>query len=869
MPENLGEARLRLTADSKQLDRTLLKASADLKRVGLGMTAIGVAVAAPLVGSVKVFTEYEQSMAKVQAVSGATVTEFAALDTVAKKMGRTTVFTAREAAEALTFMSMAGMSAEDSVEALPHVLNLAAAGQLELGQAADVVTNIMAGYGQTTEDLGMSVDVLTKGFTSANTDLGQLGEAFAYAGPVANAAGLDFNETAAALALMGNAGFQGSMAGTALRGAITRLLKPTADAGDILADMGVKVMDAEGNMRPLVDIVRELEAGGLTAGDAMTIFGQRAGPAMLALISQGSGALQELRTEMDNSGGTAQHIADTQLDTLQGKFTLLKSGIEGVALSLGEILVPELTKLVEAITPIIKKVVDWMEKNPELTEKLVFAAAAVAGLSFVIGGLMLAAGFLLPVLGAISWPLLLIIGVIAALVLGIGYLIKNWDEIKPHFQPLIDWWDDFLLPAFKELYEEVWPGIMDTWNSQVKPMWDEIVALIRDHVVPIIMDKLLPAFMEIAEHVFPLIMESWKEHLKPTFDALVETIRDVIIPAIEKLLEVFVFVWEAIDEVVIAVAKSIYTVLEGALGMISALIRTVLAVIRGDWEGAWNGIKDFFIELWEMIKGIFDNFKEPFKEAWSAFLGFIMSIWNGAWNSIKDYLRTIWGTIKKIVTTAIDNIVDYVKELPGKIKDAIKDIPAKFWDVFSDSFDEVKSWIARGSMVEYIKTLGEQIGLAIDDIPGVFDATFSDAAAGVEKRVAAMAAGVAASAKAASSAIASIGSGGRGTNPADIANIPAFPQHILDMLKERGVAPPGSGFTALAAGGIVTSPTLAMLGESEPEAVIPLNKLGGMGGGGTEIHVHAENLYGYSDFIDAVRQANLEGGRLGIGLGAA
>ena len=378
-------------------------------------------------------------------------------------------------------------------------------------------------------------------------------------------------------------------------------------------------------MLPLVDIIGQLESGGLTAGDAMMLFGQRAGPAMLSLIEQGTGALQDLTTEMDNSGGTAQRIADIQLNTLQGKFKLLQSGIEGVALSAGEVLVPILMQLVEKITPIIQRVVEWMEKNPELTEKLVIAAAAVAGLSFVVGGLMLAAGFLLPVLGAISWPLLLIIGVIAALVLGIGYLIKNWDEIKPHFQPLIDWWNDFLLPAFKELYEEVWPGIMDTWNSQVKPMWDEIVALIRDHVVPIIMDKLLPAFMEIAEHVFPLIMESWKEHLKPTFDALVETIRDVIIPAIEKLLEVFVFVWEAIDEVVIAVAKSIYTVLEGALGMISALIRTVLAVIRGDWEGAWNGIKDFFIELWEMIKGIFDNFKEPFKEAWSAFLGFIMS----------------------------------------------------------------------------------------------------------------------------------------------------------------------------------------------------------------------------------------------------
>ena len=176
MPENLGEARLRLTADSKQLDRKLEQASAKMKKVGLGMVAVGAAVAAPLVGAVKIFAEYEQSMANVQAVSSATVEEFEALDNIAREMGRTTVFTARESAQALSFMSMAGMEAHESVAALPHVLNLAAAGQLELGSAADIVTNVMAGYGIATEDLGMAVDVLTKGFTSANTDLGQLGE---------------------------------------------------------------------------------------------------------------------------------------------------------------------------------------------------------------------------------------------------------------------------------------------------------------------------------------------------------------------------------------------------------------------------------------------------------------------------------------------------------------------------------------------------------------------------------------------------------------------------------------------------------------------------------------------------------------------
>ena len=269
MAENLGEARLRLTADARQLESKLKSVSAKTRQLGLGFLAVGAAVGAPLAAGVKVFAEYEQAMAKVQAVSGATEEEFRELDEVAKRMGHTTVFTARESAQALSFMSMAGLEARESIAALPAVLNLAAAGQLELGQSADIVTNVMAGYGIAAEDVTRAVDVLTVGFTSANTDLAQLGDAFKLGGPVAKAAGLRFEETAAALSLMGNAGFQATLSGTALRGAIVRMINPTDEALDILGKYGVEVVDTAGKMRPLVDIMRQFEEQGLTASDAM------------------------------------------------------------------------------------------------------------------------------------------------------------------------------------------------------------------------------------------------------------------------------------------------------------------------------------------------------------------------------------------------------------------------------------------------------------------------------------------------------------------------------------------------------------------------------------------------------------------------
>ena len=217
---NLGSATFRLEVDSRKFDESIKgaesSATASFKRlagrarvVGTGLAAAGAVILSGLFGTVKAFATFEQSMAQVQAVSQATTEEFADLNAIAREMGETTVFTASESAAALSFMAMAGLDARQSIAALPAVLNLAAAGQLELATAADIVTNVMAGYGIEAEKVGFATDVLTTGFISANTSLEQIGEAFKLAGPVAKAAGLSFEETAASLAVMGNAGFPG------------------------------------------------------------------------------------------------------------------------------------------------------------------------------------------------------------------------------------------------------------------------------------------------------------------------------------------------------------------------------------------------------------------------------------------------------------------------------------------------------------------------------------------------------------------------------------------------------------------------------------------------------------------------------------
>ena len=377
----------RFTGAASKMKLPMLAAAA-------GFVALGAA-------SVRAFAGFEQSMARAGALSGSTGAQLEQMTEVAKKMGRETQFSAKQAASALSFLSMAGFSVQESTAALPGVLQLAAAAQLDLGTAADITSNVLTGYGLKVSDLTRVNDVLAKAFTSANTDLTQLGEALKLAGPIASAAGIRFEEATAALALMGNAGIQASMAGTSLRGAITKLLNPAKEAGALLKKMGVEVTDSSGKMLPFVGIIKQLEDANLSAADAMTIFGQRAGPAMLALIGQGSAALEEFTAKLDTSGGTAERIAKQQMATLQGTLTRLSSAAEGLAIALGTLLAPVIEKVATALigmTNLISGFLERMGKAPAVTDAATDSLKAFTNaandLDDALGGAARSAGML-------------------------------------------------------------------------------------------------------------------------------------------------------------------------------------------------------------------------------------------------------------------------------------------------------------------------------------------------------------------------------------------------------------------------------------------------------------------------------------------
>ncbi|MFE6362980.1 phage tail tape measure protein [Streptomyces sp. NPDC057806] len=343
------------------LGRSATTAGAAIK-AGLAVGAIGTAVLGA--SAIKMAGDFEKNMNRVEALSGATGKQLKKLRDQAKDLGRSTQYGAAQSADAMAQLATAGLNVTQIYGAMPSVLSLASSEQLHLTRAAEITTNVLTGYGMSIKEIPHAVDAMVKASVKANTSVDDLGEAFKYSGPIAHQAGIQFEEAVAATALMGNAGIKASMAGTALRGSVTRLLAPTKKISTTLKDLGVNVATSDGKLRPLTHIVSELAKKGATTGDIMTIFGQRAGPGMAALIQQGSDKLAKLTTELENSGGTADRIAKIQMKGWRGEVIRLKNAWEGLMIEVGDTgLLTGATKALSGITLGVRNFADWVNTS--------------------------------------------------------------------------------------------------------------------------------------------------------------------------------------------------------------------------------------------------------------------------------------------------------------------------------------------------------------------------------------------------------------------------------------------------------------------------------------------------------------------------
>lgn len=481
MSETLGSALLILGTDDRQLKKGMKKSLQRVKNMGAAMRNVGrfmtLSLTAPIIGFgaaiLKVAADFEKGMNQVKALTGATGKELEMLSDQAKKLGATTQFSAGEAADAMGFLAQAGLKANEIFATMPATLNLAAASGNDLATTADQMTNIMQGFGLESSEAANVSDVLTNAFTNSNTNLTELAEAMSFAGPVASGFGISFEEAAAAMGLMGNAGIKASRAGTALSGALVRLANPAKEQAELMDELGLSVFDSQGKLFSLVNVLEQLERGGATTADMMKLFGQRAGPAMAAVLKQGSIALKEFTIKLEDSGGKAKEIADVQMKGLSGAMKSLKSALEAVAIAIAE------TGLIKWATDIATAVAKWVREIAKSNPAILKWGVIIAGVIAVAGPLLLLLGSFVAVIGSILSPIGLLIagiGLLIAAIIGIG--IAAWvfkDDIIDAFNAVkkfaIDWWQELKRRVFGAFIAAI-DAIVGAWDAMVNLVSD-------------------------------------------------------------------------------------------------------------------------------------------------------------------------------------------------------------------------------------------------------------------------------------------------------------------------------------------------------------------------------------------------------------
>lgn len=822
---------------------------------------------------------FEASMSKVGAISGAAGEEMTALTDKAKELGAQTKFTASEVADGFSYMAMAGWKTEDMLDGIDGVLDLAAASGADLATTSDIVTDALTAFGESADQAGRLADIMAAASSNANTNVELMGETFKYVAPLAGSMGYSMEDTAVAIGLMANAGIKGTQAGTSLRTTITRMTGHTKECVEAMSDLGItmtkvnedgeevdkslgEVMsdlrDAFGEIRiPAEELATgiakieeaqanldaQLEAGEITqkqyekqtgklAGEqadlmeraygaegamkaqyASMIAGKNALSGFLALVNASGEDLDKLTTAINESSGAASEMADVMQDNLEGDITKLSSAFEGLQIAIYDKFGGSLREIVQTITNdimplindvlngvtgattrlnnhisdllggIVEKATDFLPKAVTFATDLInkFVDTLIAQAPQIIDG----AGKIVEALldGLLSELPTLITGLsqIAA------KLLEKLGELIPTIaKALIK-----ALPKIINALSQALPILIQavaTFVREIIKALPEVVAMLAEELPDIIqtiadtITEQLPILLDAAFEIFNAIVEAIPQILPPLVEALpqiIDTIIKFLTDNTKTLLEAFIKAFKVGLQAIPALIEAIVPMLPDIIdAVVHGLIDNAPAIFDAAktvfFEVA-NAITDFAKELpeyvYRLLEPIYDNFIEPLKEGLKAF-----------WDWFKNL------EFFDVVGDTIGDIVDKFSEGVGKIKGFFSGL----WTKIKDTFSGIKEFFGGiwDSIKETFATIGTKVGEAIG---GTFKKAINAVLETVENA---------------------------------INTVPDAINGAIDLLNELPGVDIGQmdhiSLPRLAKGGIVDKKTIAMIGESGREAVVPL-----------------------------------------------
>lgn len=641
------------------------KVSAVGKAAGVALGAATAAVGAFAASSVSAGMEFDTAMSGVAATMGVTTDEIQDLRDFALEMGSKTAFSATEAAEALNYMALAGYDSETAMSMLPSVLNLAAAGEIDLASASDMVTDAQSALGLTTEETETMVDQMAKTASKSNTSVEQLGEAILTIGATGRSVKGGTNELATVLGVLADNGIKGAEGGTHLRNILLSLQNPTETGADLLDQLGVSVYDADGNMRSMTDIIADMQTGmeGMSdeAKNAMVsgIFNKTDLASVNALLGTSTDRFDELSTAIEESHGAAEQMANTKLDNLEGDVTLFKSALEGAKIAVSDQLTPSLRKMTQFGT------------NAITTLSTAFQEGGLSGAMSALGQIVTD---------------------------GLAMLIES----LPRF-----------VEAGMQLLSSIGMGILQNLPALVEAGMTILTTLLTGitNNLPII----IPAIIDVVLQIIDVLT-------KPeTIQLLANAGVDMLLALVENLPAIIAGIVKAVG----AIIKAIITAVKTIWKRLPEIFKKAWEAVKKIFANAPQWLKDKFKAAWEKVKAIFSGFKDFFKQKWDAvknvfsgvptwFKDKFKAAWDkikAAWSAVKDWFKNIWTSIKNTfanipawfkekfsgawnkIKEAWSKVKEWFKGIWGSLKETFKAVPSWFKEKFSGAWQKIKeSW---------------------------------------------------------------------------------------------------------------------------------------------------------------------------------
>lgn len=760
MGVNLGSAYGSIEIGTEGAQGAIAGLSSSLKRLG---GALSLGVTAPLAGigavALKSAAAFETSLNQMQATTSATADEMDALEAQALDLGATTSFSAGEAAEAMLELAKAGMSVEQTSDAIAGVMDLAAAGGIGLADAATITANALNAFGLEASESTAVANTFAAAANASSADVTDLAQGFQMAGAVFAANGQSVDDLAASLAILSNNGIAGSDAGTSLKTMMMRLAASTDEATQVINELGISVYDVQGEMLPFGEIIEQLETATAGMSDAQrnaalqTIFGADAIRAATILAAEGGAAFANMKDAV-TAQGAASSMAQARMAGLGGAMEYFKGSIESL-------LIGAALPFMDALSGMVRGAADLLSQLGTLTPEQQRFAAILGAVAAAAGPVLWALGAITGALGTLLSPLGLVVAAVAGLgvawstnFLGIRDLTAEiWAAVQPALQAMgvavegfyrilatgepgdwYGWWEELslivgeewadrihaageTLLGFRQKAIEAFSSLPDAWAtvqtsfSTATASLTEVWTTVADFFGPSI-ERVRAAFGSLGESVSGLgpsfsalgtALGSLWEAAQPILEGLGQVIAAVFGVASVALINTFAATIEALGPIVETVVNQITTVINTIAGVLSGATALVRAVIDGDWSAAWDA-----------AKGIVETMKQGMEDTINNLLDVVTTIFTAIYEAVIDTLDDLGLD----VDTKMNQLLGFWKGIWESLGQAVQPVIDAVATV-KEAIETFIGWITNISIPNPFAGLGDAIAGIGDKIGGV------------------------------------------------------------------------------------------------------------------------------------------------------